>query len=265
MRREKKYNSNNIKHEKILFICIFIILVIFVARALAKYIIKYQDIAEANATKFYFKSNMLDTEEKIYNYYDWDGKSEYNIEFELCNYEDELRYSSFDIPYKITINTDSTDIQTSCSINGEVTTEGILLSENSTKNNMVKLTINPTEGVEILNTVKLKITVTTVEPYEKTLIGTFNINVNKNNPYDVNLKSETDYEKLLITTYSYKGNIKIKYDKTKLILFTDNLEGITLNDDIAILNIESNSNYQVEFIKITTDSVELGTDIITET
>lgn len=265
MQRKKIHDSNNIKREKILFICAFIILGIFVSRAWAKYIIKYQDIAEANATNFYFKSNILDTEEKIYNYYNWDGKSKYDIEFELYNYEDELRYSNFDIPYKIEIDTDSTDIQTSCSIDGNVATEGILLNDNTTKYNQVKLIIEPKEGVEISDSIKLRIIVTTEEPYEKTLIGTFNININKKKTYDVNLKTETDYEKLVITTYSYEGNIKIKYDKTKLILFTDNLEDVTLADDGAILNTKVNCNYQVEFIKMTTDTIKLGTDISIET
>lgn len=266
MQHAKRYESNDIeKYKKFLLICIVIIIISAIASTIAKYFLKYQDITEADATRFYFSSNALDTTAKQYNYYDWNGKSEYNIEFELYNYEDELRYSNFEIPYEVNIKADSEDVDIKCSIDGVVTKEGTLKSENSKEYNRVKLTITPRDGVEISKPIQISVDVKTDSMYEKILSGIFNLNINNNNPFDVNLKSENDYEKLIITTYSYKGNIKIKYNSTKLMLFTDNIEGITTTDDGVILNVKSNSNYQIEFIKLTTDSVELGTDIVIET
>ena len=70
---------------------------------------------------------------------------------------------------------------------------------------------------------------------------------------------ETDYEKLIITTYGSAKKLKIKYDSTKLMLYTDNL---TNSEEGIILTTEENANYQIEFVKLTTDKIKLNTDDI---
>ena len=67
-----------------------------------------------------------------------------------------------------------------------------------------------------------------------------------------------DYEKLIITTYDYNKTLKIEYEPTKLMLYTD---GLNNNDNIITINPKSNSNYEIEFIKLTSDEIKLNTDV----
>ena len=42
------------------------------------------------------------------------------------------------------------------------------------------------------------------------------------------------------------------------MLYTD---GINNNDNIITINPKSNSNYEIEFIKLTSDEIKLNTDV----
>lgn len=259
MAEKKRYKKDILKEHKNIVIFSTIVVIITLAiitQTLSKYILKQKNFQAVVATKFYFESNLLNVDGKDNNFYNWDGKSNYDIEFDISNFEDELRYDTQDISYTINIENNS-GASVDCFINGEQTNNGVLIANKKTIDK-IKLTIK-TES-EITDKVTFNISVTSKSPYSKILTGTFNVNVNQKD-YDINLIEEKDYEKLIIATYNYNEKFKIKYDPEKLMLYTDNLEK---SDDGDIFKAEKNSNYKIEFIKLTTNKINLGTDIIVE-
>lgn len=254
---KKDMKRNILKDHKkfVIYSSIFMLVaILLVTKTLGKYVLKQSDSQSVVATKFYFESNALSIDGKDNDFYNWNGKDSYELNFDIFNFEDELRYNSQEISYSINIETDS-NINVQCFINDVETNNGTLANGKQTTDK-IKLIITPNST--IANTETFNVYVASNLPYTKTLSGTFNIMVNEKN-YDVNLINESDYEKLIITTYEYTNNLKIKYSTEKLMLYSDNMK--TLDDGI-ILTVEKNSNYQIEFIKLTSDQIELGSDDI---
>lgn len=260
MRKGKMYKRNFFKEYKkiIVFTTVLISIVIFwiLMQTLAKYILKRKDVSEIHPSNFYFESNIQEN-----NSYIWNGKDEYIIDIDLKNYEDDLRFSSFDISYEISISTEA-DIDVITKINDVQATEGIIKGENNEKNsNKITLIINKNK-TDITDDLKIKLMITSKSPYTKTIEGNLNIKIVDNSDYEINLESKSDYEKLLIKTNNYSGNIKIKYDTTKVMPY--DFSKIT-NEGEFMLVVEKNQNYQEEFIKlISGEQIELGKDIVVE-
>ncbi len=260
MGQGKRYKESFLKEYKkiIIFTIVLISIGLFwiLMQTLSKYILTRKDIGEIHPSNFYFESNVQEN-----NLYMWNGKDEYVIDIDLKNYEDEFRFSSFNIPYEISISTEA-DIDVITKINDVQASEGIIKgSKNEKKSDNIQLTISPKEK-EILDDFTIKLKISSKSPYVKEIEGNLNIKIIRNSDYEINLVSENDYEKLLIKTNSYSGNIKIKYDTTKIMPYDFNK--IT-NEGEIILNVEEKQNYQEEFIKLTSDTnIELGRDIIVE-
>ena len=254
---ERRYRKNILKNHKIFVIFSIILMIVtllIITKTLSKYVLKQNDSQSVIATKFYFESNALSIDGKNNDFFDWNGEESYELNFDVFNFEDVLRYDSQDVSYTVNVE-NSSNITIKCFINDVETYNGILEKGKQTTDR-VKLIIIPNSTITDIET--LKISVISNLPYTKTLSGSFNIIVNTKK-YDINLVDNTDYEKLIITTYDYIGNFKINYDSTKLMLYTDNMQTI---EESIILQTEKNSNYQIEFIKLTTDKIELDTDDI---
>lgn len=256
MANKKKQEKSILKgHKKIVIFStiITIIVLTFILQTFSKYVLKKQNFQAVVATRFYFESDLLSADGKNNDFYDWDGKSIYELEFNIMNYEDVLRYGSQDISYTVDVENNS-NVNVKCFINEIETNNGVLTKGKQTSDK-VKLTIEPNSV--IANKESINVSVTSNSPYSKTLNGVFNININKKE-YTANLIEKKDYEKLIITTYDYNKTLKIEYEPTKLMLYTD---GLNNNDNIITINPKSNSNYEIEFIKLTSDEIKLNTDV----
>lgn len=264
--KTKKSNTNNALILFILIITIGIIGTIIGTRS--KYVEKEEDIHQINTSDFYFESNYLSEEEKEYDYNDWNGQNKYDIEFKISNYADKLRVSDTDIEYDINtqiIEPQSTEnIKTECTINGVTTNTGKIEKNESTgKDDDIKISVT-TNGGKVDDKVTLKVTATAKSPYTKTIQAIYKINVSDQKTYDISLKDEGDYERLVIKTYYYSAKMKITYPEEKLILYKESIafENATIENGVITIPLEKNSNYDFKFVKKQAGtSVELGKDI----
>lgn len=211
MRKTKKKRINLIFLISLMFLCII------ATYSFSKYVIQISQIHIQEANNFYFKSNILDTQEKQYILNDWDGISKYTIDANLCNYEDLLRINDEDIEYTVEANSKTDGISVNIKTGSQGKLTGKVKSENK-----IQIEITSSRQFTKEEYAEVEIIVTSTKPYEKILMGTFKINVENIENYKTELKDEDEYAYLYITSYTFDKNLKISYDNTKIILDASN-------------------------------------------
>ena len=254
------------KRNRLIFIIALIVLCLITAYSFSKYVIQITELHIQTPKEFYFKSNILTTDNKTYEVHGWDGKSQYSISLNLQNYEDELRITSDDLKYDFSAisKTDGINVTTL----GE--TSGTLIG-NSKEQKQIDIKINPSKVIATGEYAEIELSAKSSSPYEKEIKATFKIYSQKLSVYDVDLKdsNDEDYAKLYISTQNLKEPLNITYDNTKVILDTnsDILQNIAIttsgNKNKISLTLEKNSNYSIGFIKKDSSyNLTLNTDII---
>lgn len=248
------------------FIISILILCLITAYSFSKYVIRISEIHIQSPKDFYFKSNVLTTDNKTYELYDWDGKSKYKISINLQNYEDELRITSEDIKYEFSAvcKTDGINMV----ISGEK--EGTL-TQNLKTEKQIEIDLNPLKSISKDEFIEVEIVAKSIEPYEKELSAIFKIYSQDVSLYETNLENieDEDYAKLYITTRDLDVPLNITYDNTKVILDTNNelLQNTIItnseNKSKISVTLEKNSNYCIDFLKKdSNNTIILNTDII---
>lgn len=255
----KKTKTYKTKYMAILFIATLIILGgILIARS--KYVLKSDTIGLIQADNFYFNSYTLgETEIQI---------SSENIELKLFNYDDALRTSNANIEYEIKteiISPKDENITTKININGEEKSSGTLIG-GTQSTDIIKIEVE-NNGTSV-DTATVRVYAIAKVPYTKTISAIYNMKKSEDpsgeGNYEINLKSEEEYENLLIKTTSYSGTLKITFDNTKLKLYDEKKDNISLSGNIATINTEKSTNYSVKFIKLTSSKINLNEDIKVE-
>lgn len=102
-KRERKLNK-----VKIIFTIFLIVMTIAIA-VFGRYV--YNKIQESYFTSraFYFTSNMLTLDNATYQYENWGGVDEYEINFDLYSYVNSLLRSEYDLNYDVSCETPDTD------------------------------------------------------------------------------------------------------------------------------------------------------------
>ena len=250
-----------------------IVLLITNGLTLAKYISNSVWNYYLNSQGFYLSSDKLGDNVKNVNNV-WDGTS---IHFNLTNSINEAAITDYDIRYKVTCTlSDGTD----CKINGtdSNTYYGTLSSYNTCIN-------NKNDGVDTTDfdkatceskgynwviqkstadiyfditsdNVTADIEVVSIEPYEKTLTGTFILKKDKTlvEKTDMTYQSFNNYDRLTITNSSDdKKCVKINWDANKLRIDKDNITNYNMQNGYIneiILEIPSKYNLSYIFYKV---------------
>lgn len=256
MKKNEKKKKLNIK----VFI-IILVLTCIVLYTFSKYIVQVDNKHIQTSENFYFNSNILSEEEKIYKLYDWDGTSEYLLAIDLKNYDDTIRYTNKDINYVIVATSNDADI----SIENE---NGTIIGNSMNAVTSI-LRINPKKKINANNYIEVNIEAKSSIPYEKNLKATVQLYVKENKKYISNLENFSDDAILGITTLDINGGITIEYDSNKVYLDTTDeiFAGQTINKNgnkyIVVTNtLQNNMNYTIDFIKKSGTDLVLGTDII---
>lgn len=251
---------------KLIFLLLF--LTIFIAITFAKYVIKIDSIKVQTAESFYFESDVLGENEKIYNIYDWDGTYPYVITVDLKNYKDSLQINPKNINYAVSVIT-------SDNINAVVQNQSGILTKATQQKDTVILTLTSKSEEKIQDawiTIKAENTSNNVEDsgYKKELSAKFNFT--NQNQYKASLidnrttEQNNGYYSLEIETFNLTNSVIIKWKNN--IVF-DNFSNIVLKDLRVVtegdykkvtINLEDYKNY--EFYFISTNELVLGTDII---
>ncbi len=250
-----------------------VVLLITNGLTLAKYISNSVWNYYLNSQGFYLSSDKLGDNVKNVNNV-WDGTS---VHFNLTNSINEAAITDYDIKYKVTCTlSDGTD----CKINGtdSNTYYGTLSSYNTCINNkndgvdttdfdkatceskgynwvIQKSTADIYFDIATDN-VTADIEVVSIEPYEKTLTGTFILKKDKTlvEKTDMTYQSFNNYDRLTITNSSDdKKCVKINWDANKLRIDKDNITNYNMQNGYIneiILEIPSKDNLSYIFYKV---------------
>lgn len=226
MKKRRKLNKL-----KISIVVILIVLALTIT-VFGRYI--YNSIREAYfaAEQFYFSSDILTVNGAKYQYNNWSGLEEYQIQFDLYSYESEWAKLDYDLDYTITCSTSSSD-KIKCSINdntlttddtedGIVTDEGTIPGSNSSvtpkNSSIVTIKVNPTATIDKDDVVKVYVTASTSEPYQKTISCEFTLNSETGGKisYTIEDVENRDYALLKLTCPSDGGAVVLQFDPTEL-------------------------------------------------
>lgn len=226
-------------------IIILVVAVELIGTAFARYMYNYKENSVYEAENFYFTSDLLTEDGKIYRY----QKGVNSIKVNIYNSVDELRYTEYNIKYIAALT--------------EISSEGnISQSDDIVKEIQGTLSGNSKNSKEIifdnLEDGTYKVKVTTLSPYAKTIEATFVITNNDNTiKYDVSDNKDSTVMFLTITTVDYNGNIKITIPDG---VYPDNTDNDLSNVNIAdskIINVtfKQNSSYTYKFFKSNPQSI----------
>ena len=223
MGKQKKLNKLKVA------IAIFLILMLFAfaTTVLGRYV--YNAIYEAyfSARQFYFSSDILLFGGTTYTYDNWGGIGEYEILFDLYSYNNELSKLTYDLDYTVTCESLSTD-KITCTIDGTggaTTANGTIYA--STNTSTVKILVNPIARINEGETVKLKVTAKTEEPYQKEISCTFSLYIKlpEGNTYSIEDVAGREYALLKLVNRSESGT-------QATLEFDPNFLRLDMNDEI---------------------------------
>lgn len=158
-----------IKKHKIIFLSLLIIIMLPLTITFSRYVNSKLIDYILETKKFYFNSDKLTKDGKIYEINNWSGTDPFNIEFDLNNKKNNILYSDDDIEYELNVECDE---ETLCSITNKT---GVIYKEENSE--IFNLIITPTRVFNVNEEIKVKVTGKSLSPYKKTLSATFKIKV----------------------------------------------------------------------------------------
>lgn len=224
---EKPRKLNKLK----VAIVVILILLFFTITVFGRYIYNSAREAYLVARQFYFSSDILTVNGSNYQYNNWAGVDVYPIEFELRSYNNEISKLDYDLEYTVTCETENTD-KIECTVNshGEgasSTVTGIIYA--STNKSNVVVYVKPLVQIQQNETVKVKVTARTEEPYEKEISCEFSLKpeIHAGISYTIEDSVNSEYALLKITNTQDMGlPITLEFDPREL--------RIDSNDDIYV-------------------------------
>lgn len=213
MRKHKKLNKLKIS------IIIFLIVIAITISAFGRYIYNGLRDAYLTAKQFYFTSDILKVNGAKYEYDNCGGLDVYPIEFELYSYINKLTKLDYDLNYKITCESLKPD-KITCSVgteDGGTSAEGtIYVSQNNTEK--VTIFVKPIAPISQDETVKLKITATTEEPYKKSLSCEISLKTSSHNiTFSIDDVKNRDYAILKLVNGNGTTTLtNLKFDPNKI-------------------------------------------------
>ena len=226
MAEQKKLNK-----KKVILVLIILVFVLSLP-VFGRYI--YHSIREAYllSKQFYFTSDVLTATGANYTYTEWGGLDQYTIEFNLYSYNNELAKLDYDLEYKVTCETITTDKITAVIDDGSTgssTINGTIYGVRPTGTNesKVKILVNPIVELNRGDIVKFKVIAETEEPYRKQISCTYTLEVAQEtlNTFVIEDVENRDYAILkLINKYETATPVILEFDPRELRL--------DLNDEI---------------------------------
>lgn len=220
MRKSKK--RNKFKYS----IIIFLIVIAITISVFGRYIYNSAKEAYLSSKQFYFTSDILTVNGAEYSYNNWDGRGTYPIELELYSYNNKLAKLDYDLNYRVTCESLSTD-KIACAVgtaDGASSANGtIYVSQNNTRK--ITIFVKPLVEIGQDETVKLKITASTDVPYRKTLSCKVFIKIGSQFTYSIEDVANRDYALLKLE------NEKNTTEKVNL-RFDPKIIRLDLNDEI---------------------------------
>lgn len=210
-------------NKKKIIICIILIITLMTLPTFGRYIYNNARDLYLKAQNFSFSSNLLTTMGKTYRYANWSGVDDYELDLQLYSYENELSLFTYEgdgLVYNLTCTVEDETKATAHigTISGDATATDYIPNLTNVKD--VKIYLKPTEALAVGDTVKVTVTASTEEPYEKTITATFNIKVTGQNvTYSIEDQVTSIYATLkLVNTKSETNKITLSYDPRLVLI-----------------------------------------------
>ena len=267
------------KKKLIVVFCLFSVGMFFYLTSLARYSSSSVWNYYLESHGFYFSSDFLGNDKKNVDTL-WDGNS---VHFNIKNSSNDSLITDYDIRYSVNCEVLS-DIPVTCKLNGTNNSSfnGVLSSnsrcindidetdvssfnkteceikgysfENLAVNQDIYFDIVPQDGFE-LNNVDVKITVSSVSPYKKSISGVFSLFKNSRDLGSItkSIIDSVDYDDLVLTnSYDSKKCVNVRFDSSKRIVdYDDSMSNIILDDSGYIkefnVSIDGMSNRKIKF------------------
>lgn len=177
---------------KIIVISLTLIIILAVIVVFGRYITSTINDFYLRSKEFYFYSDKLKATKAIYQVENWSGLDTYTITVNMNSMENNLKGTSYDIPYKISYScSDNVDCQLS-------KTEGIIKTTNNT--DYFNLMLVPNRQLKTGDEVWVEIKAESEGQYKKTLEGRFTLVVGKESlTYKIEDETNTPYIELSLT------------------------------------------------------------------
>lgn len=213
-----------------------LIIVLCVTLMFAKYKINLGEQSEITSKNFYFSSNFLKSDEEPIPTYEIYGDK---VTFEVRNYIDRLRINDTKIDY--TVEADGG------SLNKE---NGTLIADGYTKTDSITLTYTFPDGEEQK---EITVSVKGTGDFTQTLKARFILINYDGLKYEIKDRANRDYAELYIYTGKTASNVKINWDKTKLLIDeTNDYVFGKLNaekNSVTVENIAADTTVKIVFFK----------------
>lgn len=212
-----------------LYLCIAVLLIAFGGyHVVAKYVLSHSEEPVYVANSFYFESDFLDEMDRS-AFTLKEGTN--TIAFRLMNYPDQLRYAEVDIPYTVTLEKDSTSIET---LTGKLKGGEKSFAEISFKD---------------LKPGTYSVTAVAEGPYSISLSAQFTIQATELGIH-FNVSDQSGSPNLLVTvsTEAYSGNVEILIPPG---VVPDNTDPLMKNAGTVscTVRVEAFSSYSFQFFK----------------
>ena len=203
------------------FVYVFaaILVLLIVGSVLSKYVYNNQGQSQVTAHEFYFTSDCLTEENKEHIL----APDTTEIEITLRNHEDNLRYSSDEIEYRVLVN-------------GSEEKVGSL---EANKKSADKITIGSLE-----NGKTYQIVATGSAGFEKTLKATFRV-LDKNEKVYKSVKNTDEYVLLTVWSEALSGDLAV--DFPSLYIIPDNTEAVMAGTKTSDGALEDTVNFKEKF------------------
>ena len=258
-----------ISKKKVIILVVSLMLV-FGATTYGRYI--YEGIKNyyLNTKKFYFNSDKLSESNAYYQLDNWSGVDPVTITFNMDSKKNNILASPLNIEY---------DISYECSNNVTCTStkdSGLIMSNVNT--DYFTITMTPNVAMRNGDSIWLEVTTEATSPYEKTLSGTFIINVGEiglsyeiidavGSPYlDFNITNTLDYYKVIEAFDSYSVGDRIEISEYLSLPEADRPKCtsalITLTFDPNLFRLDMTSDAFLQSVRTTTSTMLDGYDYI---
>ena len=263
------------KHKKMnkikIIIIVFVIIMTVMFAVFGRYVANNIKEAYFTSREFYFTSDMLTLYNATYQYENWGGVDNYEINFNLYSYINSLLRINYDLDYWVSCETEDTD-KVTIGINeadGPTYTTGTIYAKIAGEpNNISKLrvVVTPNSAIKKDEIIKVKIKAGTEEPYKKEISCEVSLRVKQVivNSYTIEDVPNRDYAILKIVNAQSTGSpvtVKINTDLVRLDLSDDayvnrqeGSEKTDLNGYIKqfTFNMEKESVEYIKFYKVDT-------------
>jgi len=241
--------------KKKIAIGIILIIMLITIPTFGRYI--YNNIRDAylKSRNFSFSSNLLTTTGGNYKYSNWSGVENYELNFQLYSYENEIslfQYEGAGLGYNLTCTIDQPTKATAHIDYTSGEASGNSYIPNDTNIRDVKVYLRPTGGLNPGDIIKLTLEAKTTVPFKKTIKATFEIKVTENRiSYEIEDSSNSVYATLkLLNAKSTENQIKLTFNPN--VVMIDTSDESYINRDAQTVTTVSGVQY-VNSVTITLD------------